>query len=441
MSAGWPKARLVATVLVGQMLYTAGDSVSGGKFLTYFVSELTDSVLDLSLLFILPETVAVAGLLVQPILRRMGRPSRVWLAFAVLARLFGLAICLTPSLPTPMRIAVVFVLVALFEVSQAISYAALIAWLAALVPDTAWGRLFAKRGMAIAATLAIVPPIVGAVVLSAFGRSPTPGQYVLILGGGQLVTAAGVAVYATLLRRRPAQNFHQNTERPHELEQSSNGKQSPPPRPLRRLLKSLASDRTARRTLLTGWHLAAANGLTQSAFFFYSKDHLGIDVGTAAMLTGLMFALQIPAAAIAGALLDRRSNRRVYIGSLLLVATALPLWMLAAWDIRAIVVAYAVWGVFGAVNLAGRTLVMRLLDPRDIAGGVAAFRFVGGAIAGLSGLAGGAILNATRTEAGTTATACLGLIAVSFVGRLTAPLWLLGQADPREHPSRPSRPA
>ena len=407
--------RLLLTVMIAQAFYTAGDSISGGKFLTYYVDGLTGSVLGLSLLFVLPELVAVLGILAQPALARRRDPKTVWLAFAIIARLAGLGVAVAGGLPAGGRTPVTLGLVALLEVAQAISYVALIAWLASIGPPGRWGRLFARRGIAISATLAIVGPLAGSIVLERYGKRPSLPQYATILTVGQGIATAGLLIYATLPRGRPAPQK---------------------PQRLRPLLRSLATRRSTRRTIATALHLALANGLTQSAFYFYSTQHLGIAAGTAVQMVGLMYAMQIAAAYAGGRLLDRRSNRVVYAASLAVAAAAVPFWFVALWDVRAVWLVYAMWGAFGAVNIAGRTLMLRLVPEEDAAGGVAVFRLLGGLLAGLSGLLGGAVLSATQVEGRTSLTVCLTLIGVSLAGRLTAPLWLLGWSDPAEHPGR-----
>ena len=401
------QAVLTLIVMLGQACYTAGDALSGGLFLAYYLESLSGSLLSISLLLVLPETVAVAGLLGQSLVRQLGSPKRVWLLFAVVARLAGLAIAALGTRPdaaaVPLLTTLLLALLIVAEIAQAISYAGLVAWLVALVDRDSWGTLFARRQVAISGMLMLAPIVSGRAVLARFGTDPTPAEYATVLAIGQAITTAGVLILALL----PAA--------------ASTG---PPATPLRPLLRRLWQRKPTRRTLLTACHLAAAQGLTQLAFYAYGVRALGLDAGTRQQLTGLMFAMQIPCALVAGHLLDRMSNRAVYLWSLVGVAWAVPFWWLGLLDWRWVIGAYVVWGLFGAVNVAGRNAMLKLVDPSDAAGASAAFRFVAGLVAGVSGLIGGLVIDSVD-DARTTA-ACVALMAISFAGRLTAPLWLRG---------------
>jgi hypothetical protein len=96
--------------------------------------------------------------------------------------------------------------------------------------------------------------------------------------------------------------------------------------------------------------------------------------------------------------------------------------------------AYALWGGFGLVNVCLNNLCLKLAPRSDNTTQFAVFEQVGGLIAGLAGLLGGYCLD--RLLAGisqgspTAQSAFLVLMAVSWLGRLTAPLWLLGVRQP-----------
>lgn len=404
--------RWLAVVLAAQALYTAGDAIAGGRVLSYYLDRLGASIQGVTLLLVLPEIVAIGGVLSQSLVRRRRDPKRVWIAGAIVARLAGWSLAglaLFGRLPA----VVPYVLIGILELAQAISYGALIAWLVQLFPETCWGRVLARRQVAVSLMLAAAPLIGGAAILSRFGDDPTPGEYAAVLAIGHAITAAGLGMYWLLPRATVAA--------------------SQPMRSLPGLVRRLVGDRAIRRTIAASLHLAVANGLTQSAFFFYAKDHLGVTLSQAMGLRGLMFATQVPVAIVAGGRLDRSSNRRLYAGSIVAAAALVPCWLLAD-DWRGLVPVYAGWGLFAAVNLSGRSLMLRLCGSGDAAGAATVFRMTAGLLAGLAGLVGGAILSRYSLGGVPLAIACQTLIAVSIAGRLTAPVWLLGWDDPRERP-------
>lgn len=413
---------LVATILIGQALYSAGDALASGLLLAYFLDSLSASTLSITLLLVLPEFVALGGLAAQSLVRRAGSARTVWWQMALLSRAAGLAAAGAGVLLAgrPLAVALTLGLLVVAELAQAISYAALIAWLTSLIPRSRWGRVLAVRGGTIAAMKAVATVLSGFAVLRWLGDPAGPGEYAAVIGIGQVLTLAGVLVYARL----PA------SERPlleNESEPSHTSERSIVP-----LLRRLLQSQPTRRTLLTALHLAAAQGLTQGVFYVYWRDHLELSAGLRQSLVGLMFTLQIPVALATGVLLDRLSNRRVYAASLALVALAVPCWLLARGHWAWTVAAYAVWGLFGAVNLAGRNLMLRLVERDEAAGAVAAFRFLAGGLAAATGLLGGWLLTTTASDDGSSLIACQVLLLISLAGRITAPLWLLGWHDERE---------
>ena len=149
-------------------------------------------------------------------------------------------------------------------------------------------------------------------------------------------------------------------------------------------------------------------------------------------LSSLMLVLQIPLTIWAGRLSDRYGDRRPLIASTLAVSLALLFWLAATpatWWL--LFPAYAIWGLFGVVNLCGQNLALRLAPPSDNTLHLAMFRQVGGLLAGLAGLGGGWWLDELLRAAADPARAETALLPyqtlflVSLIGRATAALWLL----------------
>jgi len=207
--------------------------------------------------------------------------------------------------------------------------------------------------------------------------------------------------------------------------------------PERRLIADAFRNRSMRFLLFHNWHLALANGLTQAAFFSYLFGPLGIGLGMFYILLNVMNAVMIPVSYAAGRWCDFRGNKPVLFWGVLSASCALPFWLLATpeqwWWLFG---AYIVWGSFGAVNIAGRNLALKLSPRSDNTAHLALFRLVGGLMAGVSGLLGGVWLDSLRhseflIELGSYRFERYQLLfLVSWIGRMTAALWIVPIREP-----------
>ena len=95
-----------------------------------------------------------------------------------------------------------------------------------------------------------------------------------------------------------------------------------------------------------------------------------------------------------------------------------PNWLYAA---------YAMWGLFGVVNICQRNLLLRVSPPSDNTVPIALLRQVSGLLAGGAGLLGGlAIDTMTGSRFGMSLiAACHVIFVLSWLGRATAAFWLL----------------
>jgi MFS family permease len=209
------------------------------------------------------------------------------------------------------------------------------------------------------------------------------------------------------------------------------------------LVRRAFGDRSFRLVLAQSWWLSCAQGLSQAALFKFQVDVLHIPLPMYYVLSSVMLGLQLPLAALGGWLSDRYGDRRPLMYSLAAVSTAL-LFAIAASPERWWLMfgAYAVWGLFGVVNVCGQNLALRLAPASDNTVHFALFRQIGGLLAGAAGLCGGLWLDALLSESSDVNIAGRMLVpfqivfAVSLLGRATAPLWLLGVREPDKHGKR-----
>lgn len=425
------RVRWLLIIVIGQMFYSAGAAITSGPFLIYYVKLWTSSAAVISWFLILPELVHIGALATSWLIRKVGSVKRVWLWSSIIARSMALALAglgvVDPHAENGDVIPELFCILAVAECIRAISYTAFVAWVSELFGREHVGRLFGYREFGIVAVTMALPPLAAYVrkILLAESSVTDAAAFSAVFFLADLVVFAGIAIMSMLpdLKRDP------NTE-PADAEETQET--------FLASISRLLLDRSYRRTVFTSLHLAAAQGLTQSVFFKYQVDVLNVELQTATLLNTLMFAVQLPLAIIAGHWLDQDDNRRVYATGLFFVSCAMPFWFLTAIDRNWIFAVFAVWGAFAIVNVAGRSTVVRLVKPADVPNAITAFRFGAGLTAAASGLLGGYWLD--RALKGQWYLDSLGpyltIIAVSAVGRVTAPLWLLGWRDARTIPRR-----
>jgi len=418
-------ARVTRRVVWNQALWTAGYSLTSGGFLAYFGRELGATGLLMSLLLIVPETAATFGLISRWVVQKVGNRKRVFVVFSVLARLISLGIPLL-AFPEfrPKGIDPLIVMVALLAVVhavQSIAYLAYLSWLSDLVSERRWGRFFSIRNIAKLAVLLIVPVVGG--YLRDWWRHGVSAEVALwayvaafSLGGVlQLISLWPMLALPDLPVRSPTVTL-----------------------PERRLLGEAFRDRSMRFLLIHNWWLAVANGLTQAAFFLYLFGPLRIGLGSLYVLFGVMRLVKIPVSWFTGIISDRRGHKPPLFWGVLAASLAMPFWLLATpaqwgWVFGA----YVMWGAFAAVNIAGRNLALELAPRSDNTAHLSLFRQIGGLLAGLSGLLGGIWLDHLQgvgfgfewREYRFEAFQLLFLL--SWLGRVTAALWVLPIREPR----------
>ncbi|MCA9027009.1 MAG: MFS transporter [Planctomycetaceae bacterium] len=411
-------------VVISQLLFSTGNVLTTGGFLYYYANAFSPTALQFSLLLILPELAETSGLFARPVAMWVRSRKRTWLTCLLMGRLFALGV---PLMAVPVIIAgrewpfeLIIIGVSVWYVLQGISYACFISWLTDLAPATDWGKLFARRKLAMLTIMIVVPVVAGQ--LRSQWANALPEQQKLITYVSIFVIGNALVMLSVLpLLKLP--DVAGWLRPPAESDQQKST--------IRTLIESFA-DRSLRWMLLHGWWLSFAQGLTQSAFFRYQVNVLHIPVETYYVLNGLMLLIQMPLTMLAGSLSDRGMDKPTLFWSVTAVSGAMLFWLVATpetwWLLSG---AYVVWGLFGFVNICGRNLLLKLSPLSDNTTQVALFRQVGGMFAAVAGLLGGWWLD-SLTEANTSliiAGLVLGpfqiIFLTSFLARLTAGLWVL----------------
>lgn len=418
-------------VVLNQLLWTAGYSLTSGGFLLYFANELGARGFTTSVLLALPELVGVSAIGTRPLVAASGRRKLVWGATGLLARAASLGIPLMafPALrPAGAALPVLIAALAVSQFLQAISYVAYLSWLSDLVPARRWGRFFATRTVSRIAVQLVVP-IAAGYARDAWKRGLSSDEALLAYVAAFLVGTLLLLASMVPVLRLPEVS-------PMLPEDGAEAE-----RPTDRAWSRPGYGGSLWLLLIHNWWLALANGLTQAAFYKYRVGTLGISLGTYYVLENTTLLVMVPISILAGRFSDRRGNKWLLFWGAVVASLALPFWFVATRDRWWLLFgAQVLWGAFAAVNLAGYNLLL-LLSPRGRNTlQLALFQQGGGLLAGLSGLAGGWWLDrlldgnvAVQVGPWTLGPFAL-LFAVSWAGRLTAPLWVL----PIREPAKPS---
>jgi len=420
------------------MLWTIGNALTTGGFLSYFASELKADSIELAVLMATPETVGVAALSGRFIIRLMGDRKRTWLYCSLFARLASLGIPLLafPHL-RPTNIDPVWIMIgclALSQAAQAIAFVAYLSWLSDLVPDHRWGRFFALRQIATLVILLIVPVVAG-YARDHWRNHFTDDQALLAY---VVAFALGISLlFCSLLPmlRVPTIAISANAGHLFYRGAPTQGRFLS----VRAIWQAL-QDKQFRRLCGYSWWLAFWSGLTQVVTFKFLYGPLAISLGTYYLLSSIMKLVQIPVCWGTGIVSDRYGNKTVLSAGVLATALAMPFFCFAGvsqwWWVFA---AYVMWGGWGAVNIAAPNLMLKLSPRSDNAANIALFRHVAGLVAGMSGILGGIWFESLTGKTMSIPATSISLdpyqflFLVSFVGRALTIAWIIPIREPAIH--------
>lgn len=424
----WKK--LSRDTVCNQLLFTAGYSLTSGGFISYFAADLGASTSTITWILVLPELIGMLAILTPLTVGLIGNKKRLFFTNSLIARLFTFLIPLASLIAPAWNFPILLTGLIAAGLLQAIAYTAYLSWLSDLAPQRAWGRFFARRNMAHACVLLIVPYL-AALLRDRLRRGGEDEQTIMLVYVG--VFCLGNLLQ--LLSLLPLLKWPGSTSLPNQTETPPIDKTLPSP---------LATQNQAQSSktslwLVIGfcWWLAFFQGLTQTAFFLQGYRELKVGLSEYYALTGLMYLLQMLMTYAAGQWGDRYRYRKLLMGSTFLTGFSLIFWLFSLngnwlwlWG------AYAMWGLFGAVNLSLQNLVLSVSPRHKNTLSIALYRFGAGGIAGLSGLWGGYWLNQQLMNSQSYSLGNVELspyfvlFFVSFIGRILAPLWLVAVQEP-----------
>ena len=435
------------SVCWNELVWTAGHSLASGGFLLYFAREFGASSAVIALLLVIPETAGISSLLTRHAITRLGGRKRLWLGCTITSRLLllgiplaGVLAVLRPHASTggfSAPLVLIAVSLAAASLVNAVGYVAFVSWVSDLVPEQRWGRFFALRQIVRLGVMLTVP-IAGGFLRDWWKQQELSGaissEKVLLLYVAAFVLGVGLTLLSVWPLRHIPDVGTPATGPASRRNFTRTGRQ----------IVAAFRHRSLRFLLLHAWWLSAANGLTQAAFFGWLFGPLKVGLGMFYLLLAVMQLVQIPVSHFAGIWSDRHGDRNLLALSLLVASCALPCWLLSSPEAPGwIYLAYALFGAFAAANIAGRNLLLRLAPRSDNTIPLTLFRQVSGLIAGLSGLAGGFWLDhlheaETVVHLGSVALGPFQLLfVISWIGRVTAILWLWPIAEPARQANHP----
>lgn len=419
--------RLSRDVVTNQMLFTAGYCLTSGGFLVFFAADLGASTRTTTWILTLPELVGLLAIFTPGLLHWVKNKKSLFLSCSILSRFALLLVPTALLLPgSEGRFSLLITAIVLMGGFQSVAYTAYLSWLTDLAPEQSWGRFFARRNMAKAAVLVLVP--FGGAMLRDWFRNDIQAEQWRMTG---YVIAFGIGNSLQLISLIPLLKWEAKPtiERVNQNETES----------IYTTQTKQWSVRSLVFILIFSWWLSFFQGLTQTAFFLHSYRNLHISMTHYYALTGCMYLLQLLLSWWAGKYTDRNGYRDLLIASTLVVSFSLLFWAGSIngnwfwlWG------AYLLWGGFGAVNLSLQNLLLKVAPREKNTLPIAMRRYGSGLIAGLTGLAGGYWLEQMLANNKAVllpwgeVNPFLFLFLLSFAGRFLAPLWLLGVRETKE---------
>ncbi|QDU82751.1 Major Facilitator Superfamily protein [Polystyrenella longa] len=374
--------QLEVGVAKNQALWSLGHVITSGAFLHYFIYDLDVSFAAISIVIALPELVGLFALFTRVLLQFQFRLKKIWTRCLFASRLVALGIpfCLLlddNNHDNSHLVMLLLVFLGVSEILQAFSYTAYVSWLSVLSPRSKWGELFAFRNIAKLIVLMIWATAIGLIrdrLNTHYTRDDLDVFYVLAFVSGILLQL----VSWWPLRKLP------DTEVNPEIKRVDWGQ----------LFHSIWRYPSLRWLLMHSWTLAFFNGLTQSVFFFYSRNVLDLSLTYSFVLLGLMRFVKLPVSYLAGKACDQGRDKQMLWGGLLLANAGLFFWFPSTAEQTGwLVGCYLLWGFYAAANIGGLNLLLKHSPPGDNTLQLALFYRVAGMLAGLSGLFGGYLLS------------------------------------------------
>lgn len=378
-------------------LWSIGNGLVSTSLVTYLARELGAQGIGISLIVAAPHLAGVLRLAAPALIACFDRKRFCLGSFLGSALLLLLLPVLAAPGTLPSRglsLAALIGLWAIYHLGQYLATVALWSWLGEITPARIRGRFLGYRERAMLA--GTIPAMLVSGLFSYYWNQR----------------------HLEPLRRLAAYPQRRRTD--------------PPSRPMQRFslteLWTPLRSRSFLGFLAFGIWFSVANGLTQSAQFFYPANVLGLGLFSMLALQSGMRLGQLPASPWLGRLCDRWGNRPVLAACQLLTAAGLlfyaaatpesPWWIAGAW---------VLWIAFAGLNV-GLPNLMLGLSPRESSTSTIALYFAATSLAfGLSSILGGWIYDVWGKTPGYFTAAFVGGWLVRSLG--VGWLWFVRETD------------
>ncbi|MFO1022180.1 MAG: MFS transporter [Planctomycetales bacterium] len=379
-------------VVVSTLLWTAGYVFTSGGFLTYFAAEEGGGGVGMAFFLATPELAGTFAVATRALALRLGDRKRTWVWCSILARVAAIGIPASlwgvrEQQPLAMLVGCLVGSLAVSSLFQAMSQVAWLSWMSDVSERQKWGRLLAVRNIAGLVVMLVVPA--GAGYLRDYWKGGVArGEFssgVLFWGYVTCFCVGQVFMLASIL---PMLKVPHVPAAPAVALVSS-----------RKKLSATFLDPVYRRVILFQWWHAFWSGVTQLAFFEYRYQVLKIGLGTFALMEAGMRLLQIPVNRWSGRTVEQWGIRPVMSLGVVTVSSALLFWIVADsqewWWLWG---AYALWGGWGCVNVAGPLLTLKHAPSGDNTMQISVAERGAGMLAGIAGLIGGFLLTRLKGQ-------------------------------------------
>lgn len=360
------RRRAMRLAIIQGVFSTFGTWLIGGWFLTYFAMELGAKGFMVGVVLAVGQIASILRIFTPSFVNACDNRKSVWLWANLACRIaqIGFPLLAFPGLRPP-GLDPLWILVGLLcthTILTTIGDVVWLSWYADIVPETTWGRYFARRNIFMAIPV-IFTTSLGGWAADAYMSSHPEGKmlaYVVVFGLGVLCHT--VSMFPLL----PVPNLRL--------------REKPERRDIWRDISQPFSDPQFRRYALFWCWLMFASGISQPSFHLYLKNYLGVGLLSIGLIQVVERLFNMGGQKWSGILTDRFGNKPIIIIGLIGAATGPFFWLpTEVGNYGWLYGAYMVWGVgWAGVLLGSQNLMLKVAPRGNNVGYIAAAQGLGG---------------------------------------------------------------
>ncbi len=367
--------RAMRLAIIQGVLSAFGTWLIGGWFLTYFAMEMGAKGFMVGLVLSVGQMASIFRIFTPSFVNACDNRKSVWIWANLLCRLAQIGFPLL-ALTRPDAVDPLWLLIGLLCATTLLTMVGDVAWLswyADIVPETSWGRYFARRNIFMAIPVIFTTSLGGWAADTYMRAHPESKMlaYVVVFGLGVLCHTVGMIP----LLKVPNLGLREKPER----------------RNIWRDITHPFTDPQFRRYALFWCWLMFTSGISQPSFHLYLKNYLGVGLLSIGLIQGVERIFNMAGQKWSGILTDRFGNKPIIIIGLIGAATGPFFWLPTekghyAW----LYGAYIVWGVgWAGVLLGSQNLMLKVAPRGNNVGYIAAAQGLGGLFGAVTMVLGG----------------------------------------------------